>query len=126
MFEYIIVNNEVTITSIIDESVTEITIPESIDGLPVTNINNRCLRFCNSLININISSSVNSIHYYTFSCCGSLTYINGVKLKIGVNIINNKFITINKRTFKIKHQITDDYISDDGYYFMDSCVYSTL
>jgi hypothetical protein len=77
-FEYKIENGEVTITGIKDETVESIEIPEFIEGYPVTNINNRCLRFCNSLTKININSSVNSIHYYAFGSCGSLTYINGV------------------------------------------------
>lgn len=123
MFEYIIENNEVTITGIKDESLEKITIPKTIEGYPVTKLNNRCIRFCNSLTNINIPKSVNKIHFHTFSRCDSLICINGVKLKEDINTVNNEFILCNKRSYKIIYQIGYDYhccgLGDHYLYFID-------
>ena len=115
MFEYIIENNEVTITGIIDKSLEHITIPETIEGYSVTKIDYSCLWFDYSLININIPSSINELDCLLLSRCVSLRYVNDMKIQIGViNMINNKFILWNKKIYVIKHQIGNDYYCD-GY-----------
>ena len=93
-FKYKIENDKLRIYSVIDKSIQSIDIPDTING-----------------------NHVFSVYFATFSGCQFLTEINGVKLKDGVNIINNKFVyynrkgsCISKMIVKIKYQIDDDYI----------------
>ena len=90
MFYYEIDDGEAYIFAINDNSVTSVEIPEFIDDYPVTKISQ-----------------------FTFEYCFNLEYINGIKLKEGVNIINNKFIYHERRIYTIKYQICDDYCDDD-------------
>lgn len=88
MFEYIIENNEVTITGIIDKSVDSIIIPEFINGYKVVNIN-----FYYKPLNLNhiiIPKSIDFIHINTFPY--GLKSINGASTNNGIYVINDKFI----------------------------------
>lgn len=125
MFEYKIENNEVTIIEVKDKSLTVIDIPEFIDGYPVTKLSHYFVRFCDLLTNINIPNSVNKIPFFTLSNCNSLIYINSIKLKEGVNIVNNKFIVRGKHSYKIIYQIGDDYHCDGScdYYIINESRY---
>ncbi|MGN1480929.1 leucine-rich repeat protein, partial [Porcipelethomonas sp.] len=58
-----------------DESLTEVEIPEEIDGLPVTNIGDCAFYNCTSLESITIPDSVTSIESGAFCGCTSLTSI---------------------------------------------------
>lgn len=110
MFRYIIENNEVTITDIIDRSITEITIPKTINGLPVTKIYYNTLWYNRELSNIVIPTSINTLPYYVFVNSPSLTHINNIELKYNKPIIhNNKFIICGKKSYKIIYQINNDY-----------------
>lgn len=79
-FIYSISNGEVTITGYkgID---TEVVIPDTIEGVPVTSIGNRAFQYCRNLTSITIPNSVTSIgssHYGSdgaFYGCTSLTSI---------------------------------------------------
>lgn len=127
MFRYIIENNEVTITDIIDRSITEITIPETINGLPVTKIYYNTLWYNRELSNIVIPTSINTLPYYVFVNSLSLTHINNIELKYAVNIVNNKFIVCGKRSYKIIYQMCDDYYCCGLYYhyFIDEKLHNT-
>ena len=110
MFNYKIVNNEVIITGCIDKSVKSIIIPEFIDNLPITNIDNYAFSACKYLKDIIIPNYVTNIGDYAFSYCTSLKEINGVKLKEYINIIDNRFTCSRYLLIhKIKYQIGGDY-----------------
>jgi hypothetical protein len=83
---------------------------------------------CFSLKRISIPNSVIDIDKNVFYNCTKLKEINGINLKEGVNIINNRFIlfdrgdVLDKLIFKIIHQIGDDYICDNEV-FIDDKIY---
>ena len=52
-----------------------VTIPDTINGLPVTSIGFRAFFYCTSLSSVTIPNSVTSIGDYAFSSCGSLTNV---------------------------------------------------
>lgn len=72
MFTYDIQDGEAIIYHLIDDSIKSINIPRFIGGYPV------CYVLTNIFLNIT-----------------SLEYINGVKLKQGVNVIDNRYLFIN-------------------------------
>ena len=117
-FKYKIIDNCVVITGTTTteycDVITEtIDIPSIINGLNVIGINNYSFKLVPYLKSINIPNSIINIGRNTFSANHHLTEINGVKLKEGVNIINNKFIYYERRIYTIKYQICDDYCDDD-------------
>lgn len=71
MFYYDIEDGGVIIYYVNDNTITSIDIPESINGYPVAYISQ-----------------------FTFEYCFNLEYINGVKIKEGLNIINNRYLFI--------------------------------
>lgn len=102
MFYYEIDDGEAYIFTINDNSVTSVEIPEFINDYPVAYTSQ-----------------------FTFEYCFNLEYINGVKIKEGFNIINNRYILIindemvkrhltmfNRLFHKILFSIGDDYIYD--------------
>lgn len=93
-FNYEIVNNEVIITGCITNLITEIEIPDYIEGYRITDI---------AIISLNN--------------CRSLTKINNININgFSVNIINNRFIfhrlslPYSRSFFPIMYGIGDDYI----------------
>ena len=92
-FEYKIIDGEVAITRLKDRTITSILIPEFIDGYPVTNIT-------------------------LYALDGQfLSNVNGYDIIDNPLIINNKFILYRGITYKIKHNIGNNYIA----YFIKSC-----
>lgn len=117
-FKYEIIDNCMVITGTVTteycDVITEtIDIPSVINGLNVIGINNYSFKLQPYLKSINIPNSVINIGRNAFFTNTHLTEINGVKLKEGVNIINNKFIYHERRIYTIKYQICDDYCDDD-------------
>ena len=131
-FKYKIDNGEVTITGIKNWYAypTIIDIPELIDGYPVTTLGNNA--FISAFVtHLNLPKSINGIGYFTFSDCEKLTYINNIRVKYGVNVINDRFIYYDKGVSKIYYQISDDYCcnppsGDKLYYFINNKFYYNL
>ena len=124
-FKYGIIDNCLVITGITTTEYCDVTtetidIPSVINGLNVIGINNYSFKLQPYLKSINIPNSVINIGRNTFSANPHLTEINGIKLKEGVNIINNKFIYHERRIYSIKYQICDDYCDDDDELFIDN------
>ena len=71
---YSISGDEVTITDC-DTSATSVTIPETIDGYPVTSIGEKAFSGCTGLTSITIPDGVTSIGSSAFSGCTGLTSI---------------------------------------------------
>ena len=80
-------NGSVTLTSYGRANYTEIIIPESIDGVAITSINNKAFYDCSSLTSVVIPDSVTSIGRCAFQNCYSLT---SVVISDSVEIIGNQ------------------------------------
>jgi hypothetical protein len=118
MFEYEIIDNEVTITGYNDRSVESIIIPETIEGHPVTKIDLYCFWFHKALISLYIPKSITHIPHIALQCTHSLKYINNDMILNRATIINNRFILIDDLCYTITHQIGYDYYCR-GYYIID-------
>ena len=68
-------NNEIIITGLNDNSITEIVIPETIDGCVVTNIKKEAFYECSNITSITIPNTVTSIEDSAFNNCTSLANI---------------------------------------------------
>ncbi|MDD3523238.1 MAG: leucine-rich repeat protein [Candidatus Cloacimonetes bacterium] len=73
-YEYSISNNEATITKYIGLGGV-VTIPDNIDGYPVTNIGNSTFAFCSGLTSVVIPESVTIIRDRAFENCTNLTSV---------------------------------------------------
>ena len=73
-FSYTVEDGKVTITGYTGPG-GDATIPDAINGLPVTNIGDSALQFCGSLTGITIPDSVTSIGTNAFYHCGLLTSV---------------------------------------------------
>jgi hypothetical protein len=124
-FEYKIENGEVTIVGYSNVLATEINIPKTIDGYPVTNISDSAFYGLELLIYLTIPKSINFISYNALFGCAFLNRINDIEIINGFCIINDRFIFDYETIYRIKHQIGDDYCVfncyRDGYmYFLDN------
>ena len=60
-FTYTVSNDQVTITGLSDEYLTDLVIPEKIEGLPVTAIKENAFNGCSQITSITVPNSVTSI-----------------------------------------------------------------
>ena len=60
-FTYTVANNQVTITGLSDEYLTDLVIPETIEDLPVTAIKDYAFNGCSQITSITVPNSVTSI-----------------------------------------------------------------
>lgn len=73
-FEYVIENDEVLITSFLDNEATEVEIPAEIEGYPVTLLE-QAFQGCTNIESVTLPDSITSIGYNTFTSCKNLAYI---------------------------------------------------
>ena len=69
------ISGGVSITGLNDKSMTEVNIPEMIDGKPVLSIGSKAFLLCTSLTSVTIPENVVSIEESAFAGCTSLTSI---------------------------------------------------
>ncbi len=100
---YRISNNYVIITDC-DASATEVVIPETIEGLPVTNIYIYAFEGCSSLTSITIPETVTRIGPEAFKGCSSLESI----------VIPSKVTLIDSRAFQDCSRLTSITIPDSA------------
>jgi len=81
-FTYTVTNDTVTITGYASSG-GDVTLPSTIDGLPVTSIGDRALQCLYSLTNLTIPDSIMSIGNGAFTYCRNLTNVT-----IGSNVTN--------------------------------------
>ena len=97
------------------KTLTEIVIPESIDGVEINAINEDAFRNCDSLTSVTIGDSVTSIGYCAFYNCSSLTSIT----------IPDSVISLGGETFAYCHSLTSITIGDGvtsiGNYAFSDC-----
>jgi hypothetical protein len=88
--KYTVANSQVTITDYTG-SATKLTIPNKIQGYPVTCINNNALADCTALTSIIIPGSITKIGDFAFSNCSSLTSITipASVVSIGNGVFNH-------------------------------------
>ena len=75
VFSYEIKDGEVTITGCA-ETATEVTIPDTIEGYPVTKIGEKAFSNCRNLTSITISKNIIEIGNFAFQYCAGLTEVN--------------------------------------------------
>lgn len=95
---------KITITGC-DRTATEIEIPESIGGKPVTKIGGDAFYGCKSLKSITISDSVTTIGEYAFYYCSSLT---SVTIPKSVTVINSDAFYNSKNISTVYYNGTED------------------
>ena len=84
-FVYEVIDGTITITGYTGSG-GAVSIPDTIEGLPVTSIGAGAFRGCTSLTSVTIGNSVTSIETSAFNGCTSLT---SVMIGIGLNTLGN-------------------------------------
>ena len=73
-YEYEILDGEITITKYLGNE-SNLIIPSTFGGLPVTRIGDKAFWHCESLVHVTIPNSVSSIGNFSFSTCDNLKQI---------------------------------------------------
>lgn len=76
IFNYVISNNQVTITGLKDTTVKEIVIPSIVEEKTVTSIGNNAFQDNHNLTNVTIPENVKNIGEFAFCNCNNLVNIN--------------------------------------------------
>ena len=113
-FTYITNNGTITITGFTGPG-GDVTIPDTINGYPVTSIGNLAFAYCTNLTGVTIGDSVTSIGDYAFYSCTSLTSVtigNGV-----TSIGDGAFLYCSSLTAITVAALNPAYSSADGILF---------
>ena len=111
---YEVSNDTVTITDC-DSNATEVTIPEQIEGYPVTIIGSKAFSHCKKLTNITIPDSIIKIGFYAFQYCTAITNItipDSVK-----RIYSNAFVYCDK----LERVVIGNNVEEIGEYVFEKC-----
>lgn len=108
MFEYEIVDGEVTITGYKDKTVESIEFPEFIEGYLVTKINGNPFSSIADLSVVQIPKNIKTINSTIFLFNYKLRYINGIELNSVFKIIDERLIYYYNGLFFIDYVICDD------------------
>lgn len=109
---YIVGNNGTIKITDCDKSVTEIIIPNEINGIPVTSIEKDAFRHCNKLESITMPNSIISIGNFAFYVCSSLTSIT-----IPDSVTNIGFEAFGVCSNLTSIKLSQNIITIDGYAF---------
>jgi hypothetical protein len=104
-------------------SVTYLTIPDTITGLPVTSIGDQAFEFCTSLTNVTMGTNLANIGGQAFEYCLSLTSV-----ALGANVTNIGYEAfadcVSLPTVTIPSRVTS--IGDDTFWFCSSLTNVTI
>ncbi len=123
---YEVNDGKITITDC-DESAASVTIPEQIDGMPVTTIGDQAFWQCSKLTSITIPSSVIYIWPRTFIGCNSLTDLvidpqnRNYIVEDGVLFDITKTNLVHCPTTKTGEYTVPDSVTSIGSYAFDDC-----
>ena len=73
--QYVAYDDHVAITGMTDTSIQELTIPDTIDGLPVTEISGYACRYCTNLTAVTLPATLTTIGSHAFQDSRSLTSV---------------------------------------------------
>lgn len=119
----------ITVIGIKDKTVESITIPERINGYPVTEIGNGELWWLPQLESITIPKSVIEIKSNVFYGSPNINMVNGELIENDFIVVNNRFIFDCNYVFLIKYQISEDYViyrHEYDEYFIDKVWYNEI
>jgi len=113
-FKYTTNNGAITITKYIGSD-SDVTIPDTIDGLPVTAMGSSVFCNCQNLTKVTIPNSVTRLGSFVFADCTSLTDLT----------IPNRVTRIERGTFsgcvRLRHFTLPDSVTNIGIYAFSAC-----
>ena len=115
-FTYSVSNNQVTITGLSDEYLTDLVIPDTIEDLPVTTIKENAFNGCSQVTSITVPNSVTSIGV------GAFKGTNPTKVTLPF-IGSNRTATNQYAVFGYIFGYTNDNISGTTYQYNNSSYY---
>lgn len=115
-FEYKVENDNVTVTKYLGEDI-DVTIPETIDGLPVTSVGKSSFLSKIKIESINLPPTIKYIEYGAFAGCSRLKTIN---LPEGVIKIDNCAFEACSELDNVIVPATTEYIGDSAFVWCKS------